>query len=279
MKTTLHRVWAVVGSLVAGAAFNGLAQPGIAPGLGQTAGVADNPVAWSLDRQALAHNPHVVQIRPSAAEAPGQSRAGMLSSQYGTISLNCGLNEIVAYAYDFRPALLGRVRLPAGAPQGRYDFLDTLPQGGRQAMQELLKQQFGLTAKRETRQADALLLRVRNSNAPGLKPSAGAGAAGDLSSLAASWGAAHQSRATARQTTLQGTGATIESLAAQFEGRLGQPVIDQTGLTGRYDYTLALGPAPSPVEIKQAVLEQLGLELVAAETPQPVELLVVESCR
>jgi uncharacterized protein (TIGR03435 family) len=50
-----------------------------------------------------------------------------------------------------------------------------------------------------------------------------------------------------------------------------QPVIDQTGLTGNYDFiTGAFGPN----EINQVFLDQLGLELVPSR--EPVEMLVVE---
>jgi uncharacterized protein (TIGR03435 family) len=58
-------------------------------------------------------------------------------------------------------------------------------------------------------------------------------------------------------------------------------VIDQTGLEGRYDIELTLDqPAsqhPDPVALKQALLEQLGLEVVPGR--EPIEMLVVPKGR
>ena len=65
---------------------------------------------------------------------------------------------------------------------------------------------------------------------------------------------------------------------------LGRPVIDKTGLTGEYDWTLEfrderpgrLIPAdPDAPQITVAVEEQLGLKLESKKGP--VEILVVDS--
>lgn len=62
----------------------------------------------------------------------------------------------------------------------------------------------------------------------------------------------------------------------------GRPVVDQTGLTGKYDFTLEYTPlARAETDesgrppIFTALEEQLGLKLVA--TKQPVEVLVIDS--
>jgi uncharacterized protein (TIGR03435 family) len=56
------------------------------------------------------------------------------------------------------------------------------------------------------------------------------------------------------------------------------PVIDQTGLTNRYDINLTWNQSDhkrsNPDGLKQALLDQLGLELVL--TNMPIEMLVVE---
>jgi uncharacterized protein (TIGR03435 family) len=81
----------------------------------------------------------------------------------------------------------------------------------------------------------------------------------------------------------RGVRQTTEQLAAMVSGQLGKPVIDATGLTGKYDYTLywaaSNGPAPPPPpgaenavpaasddggpSIFAALQEQLGLKLEA----------------
>jgi uncharacterized protein (TIGR03435 family) len=73
-------------------------------------------------------------------------------------------------------------------------------------------------------------------------------------------------------------------------GDLGRPVLDQTGLTGKYDFLLEFAPdrAPAPGDgaaaatppdsagpgIEQALREQLGLKLVSQKGP--VDVLIVD---
>jgi uncharacterized protein (TIGR03435 family) len=85
---------------------------------------------------------------------------------------------------------------------------------------------------------------------------------------------------------------TMEMLAAQLSGQLGGPVIDATGLTGKYDIDLywsavnslhasapAADPAmlasdPSGPTLQQALQDQLGLRLESKKGP--VDFLVVD---
>jgi uncharacterized protein (TIGR03435 family) len=81
---------------------------------------------------------------------------------------------------------------------------------------------------------------------------------------------------------IAGSGGTIEQLAGWFSNANGvdRPVVDQTGLTGHYDYTLEWSnpmagdtsdsAAPS---IFKAMQEQLGLKLEPRRAP--VEFLVI----
>ena len=60
-----------------------------------------------------------------------------------------------------------------------------------------------------------------------------------------------------------------------------QPVVDNTGLTGRFDIDL-FWDAPdyqhqNPDALKKAVLDELGLELIPAK--EPIDMLVVERAR
>ena len=64
------------------------------------------------------------------------------------------------------------------------------------------------------------------------------------------------------------------------EHKLNIPVVNQTALTGRYDLELKWNgdsQHPDPEALKQALLDQLGLQL----TPdiQPIEMLVVEKVK
>ena len=74
---------------------------------------------------------------------------------------------------------------------------------------------------------------------------------------------------------------TMEQLARQLSNTAGRPVMDQTGLTGYYAYTLDWFPAdrtPPPdldaPSMFAALQEQLGLRLES--TKGPMEKLVID---
>ena len=88
-----------------------------------------------------------------------------------------------------------------------------------------------------------------------------------------------------------GKGATLAQLTDFLSHELRFPVIDQTGLTGRFDYFLDIAsyitdeirkesqqsngpPADAPTIIAQAVQAQLGLKMDSKK--MPVETLVVD---
>jgi uncharacterized protein (TIGR03435 family) len=73
---------------------------------------------------------------------------------------------------------------------------------------------------------------------------------------------------------LTGDGVTLANISRDFEGRLATPVLDETGLDGRWDYELHFTDAKLPA-FAAAVREQLGLELVPAR--RVVEVLVIKS--
>jgi len=78
----------------------------------------------------------------------------------------------------------------------------------------------------------------------------------------------------------------LSSLAEHFSNELGAPVIDQTGLAGRFDAVVEYesgrrpgrGPDlnstdPLPVPLPQAVQQQLGLKLDKATAPLPITVV------
>ena len=70
----------------------------------------------------------------------------------------------------------------------------------------------------------------------------------------------------------------LSCLTSLLENQLKLPVVDHTGLDGRFDIDLAWDQAdfqaPTPDALKQALAEELGLELVKAK--EDVEMLMVE---
>lgn len=81
------------------------------------------------------------------------------------------------------------------------------------------------------------------------------------------------------RVTFTGIG-PMPSLADQLARSIGQPVVDQTGVEGRYFYALTYAPVsagradPDQPDIFAAVQEQLGVKLVAHK--QPIEVLVID---
>jgi uncharacterized protein (TIGR03435 family) len=130
-------------------------------------------------------------------------------------------------------------------------------------MQRLLADRFQLALHRESKEARVYELVVAKAG-PKLrepKDDAEAGLQGQ------------KGRITARATPLA-------ILARYLSQRLGQPVVDKTGLLGRYDFTLqyeadgANDPAAAGPSIFTAIEEQLGLRLQPGKGP--VDILVVD---
>jgi uncharacterized protein (TIGR03435 family) len=105
-------------------------------------------------------------------------------------------------------------------------------------------------------------------------------------------------RASQDGMTLQATASTMPGLVRMLSNQIGSTVVDKTGMTGTYDYTLSfmpdqgvgpmMGPAngagpdggkqaPEPVgpSLFTAVQEQLGLKLVAQK--EKVDVIVIDA--
>ena len=202
--------------------------------------------------------PPTVSIRPT--KFPQQFSDDFADDGKGRmVGLAMPASELFGHAYAVRGTRIGN---PEMLPSGQYDFIVTIPDTNENAFQEAIKKRFGLVAKREPQDMDVQVLRVANPALPGLK----------------SPGAHPRERGfwkTGRHTLFSDE--TISMLASSLEHTLGTPVVDQTGLTGHYNMDLTWnrdGEDPSLDEVKQAVLNQLGLELVPAN--MPIEMLVVE---
>jgi uncharacterized protein (TIGR03435 family) len=152
-------------------------------------------------------------------------------------------------------------------PPDKYDFIANLPSGNEAALQKEIQRTFGLEGRRETRETDILLLKIQHSDASGLKPA-------DPRRLE------HNSTSSSRSGAgdFSCRNEQLSNLARFLEGRFEIPVIDQTGLTNHFDIDLKWNETnwqhPNLVGLKQALLDQLGLELVPGR--EPIEMLVVE---
>ena len=68
----------------------------------------------------------------------------------------------------------------------------------------------------------------------------------------------------------------MSTVAQALSGAAGRPVLDRTGLTGRYDISVdwASSPDVDSVSVFTAVQEQLGLRLES--TTAPLDVVVIE---
>ncbi len=171
-------------------------------------------------------------------------------------------------AYQWPPA---RMVFTAPEPQGGYDFIASLPQGSYEALQRELKDQFGLVGRVETRDEDVLVLRVRTPNAPGLKPPK-VGGQND-------WNVT--GHYVCDDCPLSTDTPPYRGLQRFLEGYFNVPVVNETGLTNDFSIDLKWRERghrdPNHDALKQALADQLGLELVPAS--RSIEMLIVEKAK
>ena len=171
---------------------------------------------------------------------------------------------VVEAAYsDLGGGLLQTV-VTADLPKGTFDYIASLPNGNTARLQEEVKRQFGVTARIESRESNVLALTVKNANAPGLKPATGS--AGSSRAGRGEYSAKNQ---------------PLAGLVYFLSSNLGSPVIDRTGETGNFDFQLKWDATdaqqPKAEALKQALLDQLGLELVPGA--EPGKTLVIEKAK
>jgi len=169
--------------------------------------------------------PGLVVVRPThfPDSAKRSSPAGIMrTSVKGAtwmVGRNISFQELIATAYQFSP---GRIALPPDAPKGNFDFLVTVPQDPETRLQSAIRRKTGYLAQRETRDTDVLVLTVENPNPPGLKVSTAA--RGDIAP---------------KNNRLYFTHMRLNVVTDGLEQMLKLPVVDKTGLTDYYDFSLA----------------------------------------
>ena len=192
------------------------------------------------------------------------------------------LVDLISWAYDVKPTQVAggpnwsgvqRDRTSIDESAKRFDVSakadDTLPhslEDFRQMLQTLLLERFKLAVRTESRETSVYALVVDKRDAKVI-PSA-PDAKGILR--------------TSGKGRIIGSGATMLQLANWFSNANGveRPVVDETGLTGRYDFTLEWSnpliddqDSKAPA-IFTAISEQLGLRLEPRK--MPLTVLVIE---
>jgi uncharacterized protein (TIGR03435 family) len=226
----------------------------------------------------------VATIKPSSPEARGSS---ILVGRGGTnlfTTTNSSLAELITFAYEIHPRQL--TGGPSWLESERYDITAKPDTAGRPSLkqlkdmvQKLLAERFALTLHKEKKELSVYAITVLKT---GPKLAKNPGNAGSLPGFGGRGPGA-----------IGVQNATMAEFAEFLQSRiLERPVVDQTGLTDRFDFTLqwtpdtaqvaAAGanapPAPTnadaPPDLFAAVQQQLGLKLES--TKAPVEVLVVD---
>jgi uncharacterized protein (TIGR03435 family) len=217
---------------------------------------------------ALVKAPPALIIRPTRYPAQDEgiwTIGASLSVNDKGLCVSAGIPSLISLAYGTYPV---RIVLPANIPDTKYDMVDTLPFGQNAALQAELKKRFGLVAHTETHETDVLLLQV--SRPAGLQ--------------------AHVSNGGTPHSEMTGNGEfrvfnfanmKLFDVAKRLEDWFGNPIVDQSGLSGQYSFQLRwssqLTAKKDVVDVMRAQLDQLGLKLVPGR--EPVEMLVVEKAK
>jgi uncharacterized protein (TIGR03435 family) len=185
------------------------------------------------------------------------------------------LSQLLQWAFNVSaPQIAG----PSWLSDYFYDISATAPPTAteddmRLMLQTLMKERFKLAEHRETRETPIYILTV-GKNGHKLKENPVEGSPSFRSG----------------QRNLTGSGATVKQMTDFLARVLRAPLLDKTGLTGRYDYYLDINsyvtpevqqgakggalPIEAPGIVASALQEQLGLKLDSGKAP--TEMVVID---
>jgi uncharacterized protein (TIGR03435 family) len=176
------------------------------------------------------------------------------------------LRDLMAEAYGTGP---GQVILPPDAASERFDFIVTTPGDVRQQLQSAIREVTGYTAGVETRDTEVLKLKVQDASLPGMTISP----------------ADEDEDVQYKDGILYFKHKTPGYLVRGLEDGLVKPVIDETGLTNGYDFSVAWNAETTQslqtgswhLEGVQKVLHGWGLNLEPAT--ETMDMVVVEKAQ
>jgi uncharacterized protein (TIGR03435 family) len=233
----------------------------------------------------------VASIKPASPDAQGFSI--QLVPGGGLNMTNVPVRTMIALAYGVRDYQV--TGCPGWAETGKFDIkarpertavngqedlakmtedqMKTVRDQSNERLRGLLAERFGLVVHKETKEQPIYAL-VLAKNGPKLKEVQEAGARPGLRM---------------ERGRLQGMAAPMDIFAMSLSNAMGRPVVDKTGLLGKYDFVLewtpdvgaggnsqgfgdgitSPGPAPGGPTIFTATQEQLGLRLDSQKGPVP----------
>jgi uncharacterized protein (TIGR03435 family) len=179
------------------------------------------------------------------------------------------LADVIPAFFHISPKLVfAKTKLP----EGLYDISaiappDKLPELKRQ-FADKLKATFGIDVQTKKQNMNAYVMTVCSTNAPGIKQVQRGGGGGQ------------------RPGGFYLTGSKMDKIASFMELSLDKPIINETGLAGRWSVDVKWQMAeselnsdsnPDPDKVIKAVREQLGLEL--ASTNRTLEVLEITKAK
>jgi uncharacterized protein (TIGR03435 family) len=183
-----------------------------------------------------------------------------------TVGHDVILRDLIAEAYDCEP---GQVVLPPDATHDQFDFLVTMPGHTREHLRQAISKTLGYTAHTETRDTDVFKLKVTDASLPGLVVSPNS----------------EDSDVQFKDGKLFFTHKTMDYILHGLQDGLARPVIDETGLTNSYNFSLAwnqkvmqaMQDGAFNLDRVQTVLHGWGLTLEPAT--QTMDMVIVEKAQ
>jgi uncharacterized protein (TIGR03435 family) len=236
----------------------------------------------------------VASVKPSSPQARGirmRHDPGMVDIR------NFTLCDILAEAYNIDNQLISG---PSWLSYERYDIVAKIPKGVPESqiptmLQGLLKERFKLKVHRETKQTESYVLTV-GQGGPKLEPAEDAPAASpnDSHATIAQGNASSSPSPPAEgfhllddlrpgELGFKAAGVTMAKLSDLLKAYVHSPVVDGTGLKGRYNLTFKFNTSREPEESGRpdyvppsllAAIGRLGLKLEARKVP--LDHLVVD---
>lgn len=241
----------------------------------------------------------VASVRPSTSRVRSSMRGGPGSEDAEQVTFtNVTLMSVLMRAYDVKNY---QVSGPAWLSSERYDIVAKVPPGATKEqfngmLQNLLAERFHLALHRETKEFQGYELVVGKGSK--LKASADSRPEGpelmeapktdangfpqlDRPGLVMMEGMRGRAVVTFLTARAQPVSALVEQLSKEFR----MPILDRTGLAGKFDFTLEFAPQPpgsltpdlteeGGANLLTAVQQQLGLKLNPSKIPLP--LLIVD---
>jgi uncharacterized protein (TIGR03435 family) len=226
--------------------------------------------------KAMAADAHpVFEVAAIKLSDPSQSANGFHAEGRHVFIVNQTLVKMVMFAYAVQQSQVAGE--PEWASTVRYDISGVPNVEGapnikqiQEMIQKLLSDRFGLVFHRETRELPVYAISVAKGGAKLTSAAAPNGVSGES-------GLQHGT-----ELTMRFTNSSIADLALNMQLVVDRPIVDRTGLPGRYDFKLRYTldetrptDPDAPPGLFTAIQEQLGLKLEAVKAP--TQVLVVDA--